>query len=206
MSPAERFATFGGMGLDYYFGERSFSERQREGAERTFQRINHLHLTAAIMADTSDRDAYLYGESYLPLFTKWIPRFLWPDKPIEDLGNRWARQYGYLGQLDYVTSFNLPWLPEMYMNFGVAGVIVVNFLLGLLFRLLSGMFWRHADDSSAFAFGLSLGAPLMFVESHLSMKLGGLVIVVVTLFVLMAALTVFLPKSVVWRRRPATGE
>ncbi len=140
---------------------------------------------------------FLYGETYLPLAIKWIPRFLWPDKPTEDLGNRWAREYSYLGPDDYTTSFNLPWLSEMYMNFGTLGVIVVNFLIGLLFRFLREAFWRNTANSSSFAFGLVIAAPLMFVESNISLTIGGLIITAMVLFTTVFLIGHILPELIV---------
>jgi hypothetical protein len=196
MSPVEKLQTFFDLGVNYYFGNSVGAPSKGEGLQTAFARIDHLYVTALIIADTSANDSFLYGKTYLPLLTKWIPRFLWPEKPIEDLGNVWARQYGYLASDDYVTSFNLPWLPEMYMNFGMTGVIGVSFLLGILFRFLRNAFWRSSSDSTLFAFGLTLGAPLMFVESNLSMVLGGVVIYTATLFAGMLLLSWFFPGMV----------
>jgi len=35
---------------------------------------------------------YWKGESYLPIFTKFIPRFLWPDKPTENMGQEFGHR------------------------------------------------------------------------------------------------------------------
>ena len=193
MSPVEKLQTFFDLGVNYYFGNGVKTSSEENGLKTAFERINHLHVTALIIADTSADDSFLYGKSYVPLLTKWIPRFLWPGKPIEDFGNVWAHRYGYLASNDYSTSFNLPWLPEMYMNFGMAGVIGVSFLLGMVFRFLRNSFWQSSSDSTLFAFGLTLGGPLMFVESNLSMILGGVIITIATLFALMLLLSWFFP-------------
>ncbi len=197
MSVSEKSGTFLGSAFDYYFGEGTDAHTRFDGAARAFARVNHLSVTAAIIADTPSKQPFLYGETYLPLAIKWIPRFLWPDKPTEDLGNRWAREYSYLGPDDYTTSFNLPWLSEMYMNFGTLGVIVVNFLIGLLFRFLREAFWRNTANSSSFAFGLVIAAPLMFVESNISLTIGGLIITAMVLFTTVFLIGHILPELIV---------
>jgi hypothetical protein len=197
MSFEDKLKTAWTIGGDYYFGNTAL-DKHIDSVETTFQRVNHLHVTAAVIADTPSSIPFLYGQTYLPLFTKWIPRLLWPEKPIEDLGNRWARKYGYLNFDDYQTSFNLPWLTEMYINFGMAGIIMISLLIGLLFRFLSEMLWRYPTDSSGFALGLITGSPLMFVESHLSMVLGGLIICLMVLFTTMKVLVYLTPQWIKW--------
>lgn len=164
----------------------------------TFDRLNNLNTLAAVVADTPNRQPYLLGESYVPLLTKFIPRFLFPGKPLENFGNVWANRYGYLGASNFTTSFNLPWLPEMYINFGLFGIAFLNIVLGLLFALLANAVWRRATDPSTFAFGMVLGTPLFFVESNLSLLVGELVIVVITLYIIGRLATVVMPSVFVW--------
>ena len=143
--------------------------RWRDSLLVAYSRIDHLHVTAAIIASTPDPHPFRYGETYVPLITKWIPRVLWADKPREDLGNRWAQDYGFLFATDDVTSFNLPWLSEMYMNFGWPGVVFVSLLRwhsrqgGLV-----GPFQpRHSP--LGFAVALTVLSEFFFPESNLSM-------------------------------------
>jgi hypothetical protein len=199
VSSEEKIQLFVKAGLDYYFYGENVQQKAEEGVGKSFDRINQLMVTAAVYADTPRRQPFLYGESYLPLLTKWIPRYLWPDKPREDFGNRWAQRYGYLHTSDNVTSFNLPWLPEMYMNFGLAGVLGVNLLVGFLFRFLAENLWRAPRDSSAFAFGLTMGMSLMFVEANLSLMLGREIIAAVTLVVLGLISAIAFPKVFIRR-------
>jgi hypothetical protein len=160
------------LGAEYYSGE--YDANFSDDLNVAYTRINHLLVTAAVIADTPIV-GFKEGQTYLPLLTKWIPRAIWPEKPREDLGNGWARDYGYLDKDDDVTSFNLPWLPEMYMNFGWAGVVAISFAVGWL----CGFIWAklaHASPSPVFAAGLIMLSPFFFPESNLSLGVGGLVI------------------------------
>jgi hypothetical protein len=158
--------------------------------ETSFARMNHLVVTAGVIRDTPAEEPFQRGETYYPLLVKWIPRMLWPDKPIEDLGNRWARRYGYLGSTDFNTSFNLPWLTEMYMNFGWWGVFFVPLMLGTVFRGLWAKFAQAPRNMVDFAFGMSVLASLIVVESHMSMKLGGLIVHSIGLFLVLVVLRI----------------
>lgn len=169
--PIEGAVRFFNLGVDYY--TRGAGGDVKDDLNFAYLRINHLHLTSAILADGSD-EHLKYGATYLPLLTKWIPRMIWPDKPREDLGNRWAHEYGYLDSSDDVTSFNLPWLPEMYMNFGWTGVVIISFLIGALAAVLWSRLAK-ASPSPVFAAGLSLLSVFFFPESNLSLELGGLI-------------------------------
>lgn len=172
MDRVEGTIRFVELGAEYYLGE--YRANFADDINVAYTRINHLQETAAIIADTSGA-GFRRGETYLPLLTKWIPRVLWPEKPREDLGNRWAREYGYLDRDDDVTSFNLPWLPEMYMNFGWTGVVVISFLVGCLCAFIWSKL-AYASPPPVFAAGLIMLSPFFFPESNLSLGIGGLVI------------------------------
>ena len=156
----------------------------RRGAafQSSFTRINHLATTAAILRDTPVPQPFRWGRTYLPLLTKWIPRAVWPGKPEERLGNDWARQYGMLGADDTTTSFNLPWLPEMFMNFGWAGVVGIMLALGVVYRLFWASLLAHPATTVEYATALTFAQSLVFAESHLSLQLGGPIIFAVLLW------------------------
>ena len=121
------------------------------------------------------------GETYLSLFTKFIPRLIWKEKPQENWGNKWGHRYGYLGAGNVSTSYNLHWLPEMYMNFGVYGVVGVSMLVGMLFAVLANAFWKKPSNPCAFALGMCMGSPFFFVESNLSMIFGNVIVSAITI-------------------------
>ena len=188
------------MGVSYYSGQGSDRSKVETATEITIDRVNYLYTFGAVISDTPSRLPFLLGESYYPLFTKFVPRLFWPGKPIEDFGNKWARRYGYLGNIsDTTTSFNLHWLPEMYMNFGSYGVFLISFFLGILVHFLTRMFWQEAADPSTFAFGMTLGLPLFFVESNMSMVLGNVIIAWITLYVCGKFATLLFPRFFGWR-------
>jgi hypothetical protein len=202
MGGFEKLKLFISLGYDHYFGQQMVtgSNILKPSLYKAFDRINHLHVTSCVIAQTPSVHPFQNGATYFPIFTKFIPRFLWPGKPVEDLGNRWAKWYGYLANRDFTTSFNLPWLTEMFLNFGWAGVICINILIGIMFCFLKPL-WSHPENPEEVAFGLTLGMPLTLVESHLSMKLGSLIIGVPILFAFFLSLSFFFPRITSFQKR-----
>jgi hypothetical protein len=200
LTAIEKIQVFLSEGYSYYFEESRYQQSTGEGVKMAHDRANHLMVTAAIIRDTPERQPFSYGETYLPFFTKWIPRMIWPEKPVDNLGNRWARDYGYLHKKDYSTSFNLPWMSEMYMNFGVFGIIGINFLIGLLFHTLSVNLWLNPSTPTAFAFGVVTGIPLCLLESHLSTVLGGVIVHSMALFMVNLVISRLTPNIISIRK------
>jgi oligosaccharide repeat unit polymerase len=89
--------------------------------------------TAAVIGRVPSEHDYIRGASYeaIPFF--WVPRAIWPDKPQVGLG-AWTKRE--LFHEKWVT--NAGWPPtvvgEAWINFGMAGVIIVLPLVGILFR------------------------------------------------------------------------
>ena len=94
---------------------------------------------------------FWYGKSYQGLFTSFIPSTFYPGKPTVDDGV-------YLTNLLYGYSFDVPTSGDAltikysipfstsglaYANFGVLGIIIVNFFLGILY----GVAYNRAKKS-----------------------------------------------------------
>ena len=70
-----------------------------------------------------------FGRTYLPLLTFPIPRFLWPHKPgfgdhVIAMATR-SRPYDREGR-------TITYIAEAYLNFGIAGVILVPLVFGVV--------------------------------------------------------------------------
>lgn len=175
LTPSQLFLSYRD-GLREFYGKENLAVRRREGLEVSFDRINLLQVLAAVMRDTPDPVPFMYGATYLPLFVKWIPRVVWSGKPEERTGNNWAQRYGYLDADDRTTSFDLPWLPEMFANFGWPGMVVGMCFVGLLYQALWKSVLASPDTPAQCALGIAAGGSLVVTESNLSLQVGGLVI------------------------------
>lgn len=75
-----------------------------------------------------------YGKDYLTLFTWYIPRAIWPSKPVPHKGE-WVTVEIYGRPAGSSTGQTVP--GDLYMNFGTMGVIAGYFLLGFFQRSIS---------------------------------------------------------------------
>ena len=178
LSPIEGLVQFVEVGMNVY-GSTTADMTFRDNFDEAYSRINHLHTTAAVISDTPSVSPFMYGETLLPLVTKWVPRIVWPDKPREDLGNRWAKNYNYLGDDDFVTSYNLPWIAEMYINFSWLGIAGLSVMIGALLGCIHAGVITTACGSAGFAFSLLISSAFFFPESNISLQIGRVITYVV---------------------------
>jgi hypothetical protein len=84
---------------------------------------------------------YQYGYTLTPLFTVFIPRLLWPDKPDVATGVLVNTEFHVTdNDITYISPSHLG---EMYWNFGWIGALAGMLLLGILM----GWIGRHCDMS-----------------------------------------------------------
>ena len=175
-SMTDRLGIFAAVAAQRYLGG-GYSTAYSDGlVDESFSRINHLHTLSAVIADTPRRVEFSYGETLIPLLTKWIPRAIWPDKPLENLGNRWAQKYGYLGARDDVTAYNLPWVPEMFINFGWLGVGSLSLLVGALIGWVRNALIVGASTPARYSLALLVSSSFFFPESNISLEIGGMIV------------------------------
>jgi oligosaccharide repeat unit polymerase len=81
--------------------------------------------------ETYDTDTYFYGQTFLGGIFNFIPRGLWPDKPIA-FGLILSAQYFNIALFDLFTNFGPGIVAEAYANGGYIAVGVIATLLGYL--------------------------------------------------------------------------
>jgi hypothetical protein len=128
----------------------------------------HLLLTK-VVERTPSSVPYWYGETYKLTLTKLVPRIIWPEKPREVAGQTFAHRYEMITPENTTTSINLPWVVEMYANFGRTGVIIGMVLTGGLLALLSVFFNRSRMTPLEFVVGAAIVFPLVYPASNFSL-------------------------------------
>ena len=137
--------------------------------DRLFHSINSLNIVSKL---TPDKVSFFHGESYKTIYTKFIPRFIWNKKPLDEQGNFWGHRYLVLNPEDKSTSWNFPVLNEFYANFGMTGVFFGMFFLGFLIKLLILKFWiKNISDIEILISSIIL-FNFFFLENNLSQILG----------------------------------
>ena len=139
------------------------------------RRSSNTELLADVMRRTPTEIPYWGGYTYRSLSGAFIPRIFWPDKPMKTLGQDFGHRYGYLGEDDLTTSFNLPVLVEFYANFGDGGIVLGMFLIGGFFALLEELLNRPGQSILVTAAAAPLVTQLFVMECDLSLQYGGLV-------------------------------
>jgi len=126
------------------------------------------------------RNGFYNGRASAPIITALIPRAIWPDKPLIQLGIWFALEIGaaYKAENGRVNnSINMTVAGELYLDFGWLGVALGSFLFGAFIGLLwnSTRFYSSEYNISGTIFGgyifiLSIGsyADLQIVITLLS--------------------------------------
>lgn len=144
------------------------------GWETVSARAALLDLMTDVMRQTPEAVPYWNGETYKSLIGAFVPRFLWPDKPVKITGYAFGHRYGYLAQNDYSTTINLPFFIEFYANFGVLGVYLGMLFVGVIFRILDRTVNVPGQSVLRTVVGMGLLLPLTNIESDFSLVFGGL--------------------------------
>ncbi len=132
------------------------------------------------------------GKSFVDYWAVFIPRVLWPEKPIiTRFGTELNAKYYFVpgGAIQNTSSIAPTYSAESYWNHGYVGVIVVSGLLGMAIGWLTRC-WQRAAAGQDYAF-LLIAFPVVlwagYVESWVvATYLGEFVIFVVLLFLLRA--------------------
>lgn len=131
-------------------------------------------LFADVIRQTPSRVPFWKGETYKSLIGAFVPRAVWPGKPVKVLGYEFGHRYGYLRPGDYTTTINLPFLIEFYANFASMGVLVGMFVVGVIYGAIERWFNRPGQSTIRSLYALALTVPLVNVESDFSLVFGGL--------------------------------
>ena len=168
---AKRIVKISEMAIDYW--------SENEGAGRTsftplILRISSIVLFSHIFDKTPEEVPFMGGASYSPLATSLIPRLLWPDKPKEQFGQIFGHRYRLIWPSDKRTSMNVPWVVEMYVNFGIPGVVFGMAIIGALLAILVSVFNNPSMSSLEFVTGTAVIYWLAYPHANLSVMTGSL--------------------------------
>jgi hypothetical protein len=115
---------FRNEGLGTYF---SGSTIQAQDPRGDFMIDNNLVSIARVAQVFPNIYPFQGWDIVLQIFTKWVPRALWPDKPVD-----WAISMESALGLDGSVTLAVTYVGEAYLIAGVPTVILVSFVLGSL--------------------------------------------------------------------------
>jgi oligosaccharide repeat unit polymerase len=158
--------------------------------EESIGRRSNNVTTVAHIIRYVDRDfELLNGEMFSAFFTRFVPRALWPDKPI-GMGRQVADVlYGDFQNRAGSSGVNVTFLGELYWNFYIPGVAIGMLIFGIYIRTIYEYLRRSPINPwSVVIFGVSLNYIIYllrvdFASAALDYVLVIIPIVVATMFV-----------------------
>lgn len=115
-----------------------------------YAEIDDFKVFYSILRVVPERHGFLYGsQMILYSFVLLIPRAIWPEKPMPQVYSIVSTTYGNQAVLNGVAYPNLG---EYYVEFGVIGVVVCMFVLGLLCRYARNLYIKRRGLSLSLVF------------------------------------------------------
>lgn len=154
------------------------NDEARKNVLTRLSNINQLTQVARVV----EEDGFLGGETLEYMAYAWIPRFLWPEKPIIAKGAWFAQRIGQARLVNGrpTNSINMTISGEFYMNFGWMGALLGPLAFGGFLALLwnTTSFWASRENVIGPAFGFYLlwvgvigGADVQIVVTMIAMYL-----------------------------------
>jgi hypothetical protein len=127
-----------------YFNAREISDPR----QMWWARLCYNHVQAYVM---SEYDNGRSGWSLKHAAIVWIPRFLWPSKPITgNVGTEFGRQF--TGRPEGETAVGIGAFGEAYWVGGWLGVILISFFIGAEMSVMSRLVIVHGLRGDALAY------------------------------------------------------
>ena len=132
-----------------------FVTSEKESFLHVFHTL-HYDAFANIMAtiDYVNHEGFSWGKQLLGVFTFYIPRALWSDKPLgtgQLVGNYLIDEYHFV-----FNNLSNPLVSEGYINFGIAGVILMAILLAYFVKKMLSWLQGTSYVKKILAFYFSL--------------------------------------------------
>jgi oligosaccharide repeat unit polymerase len=109
-------------------------DNPRQFFDLLLSRFYGIDAIAVIVEHVRRTGTFLMGSSLAELLYWFVPRAIWPDKPFTfsfTFGQLFQSYVGWGGEAYATTTL----FGELYLNFGVIGVIFGSFLFGIFIRL-----------------------------------------------------------------------
>jgi oligosaccharide repeat unit polymerase len=138
--------------------------------------------TAHIMNYVDKHNDFKYGSGYLFIFSSFIPRAIWPNKPVNIDTEVGMKVYN---ATSYGTGAVPPGLiAESYWNFGYLGILIIPFIVGIFTRRIHNYFKIINNDNNKILLYVVcfIGVPYSCFGSSITSALIGLIYLLVPLY------------------------
>ncbi len=151
--------------------------------DRLVRRISHILMFTHVVQSTPSQVPFWDGATYRTLITGWVPRIVWPEKPEERWGNAFGNRYGILGASDPHMSVNIPWMTELYANYGARGVVLGMAMIGIFMALVDRLINSPGASLASSAIADAALFPLFYQESNFTVMTGSLPPLILALWI-----------------------
>lgn len=105
-------------------------------------RISWLPSIARVIMAVPQYIPFAYGGTIWPAFSWFVPRIIWPEKPVLSIGAWYAHEIlGWDPSSRSEAAITL-W-GEAYLNFGIPGMIIAGLSMGMLFGYVYDRLYRR---------------------------------------------------------------
>lgn len=141
------------IGRHWIGGELHQAGDQEQAVRTAAARMGGLLALAHVIELTPAAVPHQYGATYRHFQYAFVPRVLYPEKPISQSADVWASvMYGYTSERGTAhVMVGLPQIAEAYINFGFAGALLLLMLIGCLFRACDELVGHRNADTGALA-------------------------------------------------------
>ena len=136
--------------------------------------LNSYFIYHFVLLKVPEKYPYFEQSTYSNLITSFIPRALWKNKPKSEVGREFSVKYGFNPQGN-LTSINLPWVAELYLNFSFFGLFFGMFLMGAFIAFLNKLVSVPKNNYVQYISGLAVVTPLILPESNFALMVGGII-------------------------------
>lgn len=140
-----------------------------------------------IIRDTPGVMDYQLGATIAPLAVVWIPRQLWPEKPIISFGKVFAETYLRDFFHGTGTAASPTILGEAYINWHIGGMLWISLLCGVIIKTAYEYLIRlHFGAPAIFIYSVLFLSLFIFWESGIAAFIAEKSVLIIVLFVLVA--------------------
>jgi len=128
--------------FDYWSSTIGGQRTATESTAAALSRTDLIHQLSHIYSLTPSQIPFQNGETYSYFLVTFVPRVIWPEKPIAGSANAfYGINYGITTEEGARHStFGISLIGEGYINFGIFGVIVIMALQGAILAILQQVF------------------------------------------------------------------
>ena len=104
-----------------------------DGFDAASRRLDAIGVVSVIVRDTPSVSPFQNGRTLALIPVAYVPRVLWPGKPVITIGQWVTEAYVPSGHL-LESNLGTTWVGEFYLNWGVTMVISGMLILGVMLR------------------------------------------------------------------------